>query len=128
MIKTIQDLIELKIVNPIYKVVLQPVKDNRGRFVRDDLKRIIKEEKQKFVKDLLIPHHFLKEGITSYGKTITSKNELAKKRSIVYDKYSARYYTVAHTTEEIHEALYKDEERVKIGFLAHTHKGTRSKY
>lgn len=128
MIKITEDSIELKIVNPVYKIILQPVKDNRGRFVRDELKRIIKEEKQKFVKDLLVPHNFLIEGITSYGKTITSKNELAKKRSIVYDKYSARYYTVAHTTEEIHDALRKNPQRSPIGFLSHTKKGNRSKY
>lgn len=119
MIRTNNGELELKIVNPIYKIVRKPIKDGRGRYVKDDLNRIVKEEVPVFVKDLLVPHSFLAEGVSAYGKTMTRKNEIAKKRSVIYDKYSARYYTVAHSKEEIEDALKQAYDRPPVGFLAH---------
>lgn len=118
-VKVIEDRIELKIITPIYKRKLKPIKDKRGKYVKDDLGRIVKEEAEEFVKNVFLPTDFYRDGITLTGSLLNRKNEIAKNKSIIYDRYTNRYYTVAHNREEIQTALDHMDKAPKIGFLAH---------
>lgn len=114
-----------KVVRPVYRTELVPIKDNRGRKVKDDVGRIIKEEKDVFVKDVYMPTEFLLDGITLHGKTLTKAGTIAKQRCIIFDRYTGQYFTVAHSLEEISEALSPRRADIKVGLLAHFNEQTK---
>jgi hypothetical protein len=102
-IKTTQDSLELKLINPIYKVKI--IKDNVGNSV----------EKEQFVKELRVKRWFKKDAITSVENYITSRNTVSSKRCIVYDKYCGKHFIAEHTLDEIIEITSINSYK-KIGF------------
>lgn len=59
------------------------------------------EKKSVLVKQMRVKKWFRKDAITSVEEVVTTKNTVAKKRSIIFDKYSGRFYEVYHTPGEI---------------------------
>ncbi len=123
-IKVMDERMELKIITPIYKQKLTPIKDKRGHYVKDDLGRIIKEESEIFVKNVFLPTDFYRDGITLSGTLLNKNREIAKNKSIIYDRYTNRYYTVAHNRDEIQQALSFSDKAPRIGFLSHLYENS----
>jgi len=59
------------------------------------------EQKEVLVKQLHVRKWFRKDGITSVEEYVTSKNRVARSRSVVFDKYSGRFYATFHSPEEV---------------------------
>lgn len=53
------------------------------------------------VKQIYARKWFSKDAITSVEEYVTNKNEIAKARSIVFDKYSSRFYATWHSPQEV---------------------------
>ena len=66
-------------------------------------------------KELHTKKWFVKEGITSVEEYVTHDNKIAKTRSLIFDKYSGRFYATHHSPEEILKHL--NGESRKIGFV-----------
>lgn len=126
-LKVLGDRMIAKVIKPVYRTELVPIKDSRGRKVKDDLGRIIKEERDIFIKDVFMSTEFLLDGITFHGKTLTKSGTVAKQRCIIFDRYTGQYFTVAHSLEEISEALSPRRADIKIGLLGHYYEQTNQK-
>ena len=59
------------------------------------------EQKEVLVKQLHVRKWFRKDGITSVEQYVTAKNKIARNRSIVFDKYSGRFYATFHSTDDV---------------------------
>jgi hypothetical protein len=108
----------LQVIYPLYKTELIPVKDNRGNKVKDDLGRYIKEEKQKLIKNVNVPLTFYIDDIRMTGGLLTEKGTVAKTKCVIYDRNTARYYNVNHTSDQERKAMSLDTYQ-PIGFLGH---------
>jgi hypothetical protein len=47
---------------------------------------------------------------------VTSKNTVSRNRSIVFDKYSGRFYATFHNAEEIMKSIETPHYKNQIGF------------
>jgi hypothetical protein len=108
MIRVDQDDIALLLVHSIYKTKLI------NRKTADGKKEVL--EKQILVKELRVNRWFRKDGIIGVQEYVTSKNTIAKKRCLVYDKYSNQYYLVNHSVEQVRKAI-KYIPKNQIGFV-----------
>ena len=71
-------------------------------------------QKEVLIKQIHIQKWFRKDGITSVEEYVTVKNKVARSRSIVFDKYSGRFYATFHSAEEIMDSIQPSKN--KIGF------------
>lgn len=85
--------LELTILHDVYKTKTVYVKLPGG----DEYP----EQKQVFVKTLKVKKWFLKEAIVSIEQYVTKRHSIGKSRSIIFDKFSGRSYTVLHTPQDI---------------------------
>jgi hypothetical protein len=106
--------IELFIIEPVFKTLTRDLKIN-GRFVKDSDGKKIKEERDKFVKEIYLKKWMDKRDISTYGQFIGSKGEINKSRCEIYNKTEGKYYRVAHTIDEIKQVL-QSEIRQGVGF------------
>jgi len=112
-IETMYDNVQLSIVHSVTK---QKLVSHKGAEYP--------ELKEVNVKQIYVQKWFKKEGITSVEEYVTSKNKIAKSRSIVFDKYSGRFYATYHSPKEVMESI----NRIKtnpIGYDNSVH-GSRS--
>ena len=98
-------MIELVIAHPVYKT--ETVYEKHG----DDE---FPEEKEVLVKEIKVRKWFHVESITSIEEYVTKNNRVSKKRSIIFDKYSSRFYVTWHPTDEIMSLVNKPKQ--PIGF------------
>lgn len=103
----------LYLVHPVYKTTIVYKKMPEG----DEYP----EEKQRLIKELRVMKWFRKDGITSVEQYVTTKNEIATNRSVIFDRYSNRFYTIAHSAHDVHEHLRKSTTTNKIGFTHVNH-------
>lgn len=99
------DAIEVKIITPIYK--------------NKTVTKIIEGEKTKIVKSILVKEIHMKkwlrkDGITSVDQYMTANQTIAKNRSVIYDKYTSKYFAIGESAESIMERLKPNKS--KIGF------------
>jgi hypothetical protein len=110
MIETNGDTIMLEIVHSVYKNKIQYEKLADGE--------LYPQKTEVLQKQMRVKKWFKKECITSVEEYVTSKNTIAKNRSIVFDKYSSRFYVTYHKPEEVLSSIgpYKNQ----IGFTYDT--------
>lgn len=89
--------IELSVVHNIYESEIVKVKNPD--------KTHDYEKREKLVKQLHVRKWFSKEGITSVEEYVTNDHRISKSRSIVFDKYTSRFYATWHNPSEIMEHL-----------------------
>ncbi len=117
-IKKTGDKITVQVVYPVYKTQTLPLKDSRGRRIKDDLGKYLKEERTVFVKYVNIPMSFSVDGITFHGGTLTTKGTVSKTQCTIFDRNTGQYYKVNHSQNAILEALSCNQ-YTPIGFLGH---------
>lgn len=109
-IRSTTDSIELKVVYPVYRTKLIKAKGSEDTFI----------EKSIIIKELRVKKWFKKDAITSIEDYVTSKNTISKLRSIVFDKYSGRFYPVFHPPEDIMIfTAIPNQFQQQIGFQCH---------
>lgn len=64
------------------------------------------EQKEVLVKQIHVRKWFRKDGITSVEEYVTSKNRVARSRSVVFDKYSGRFYATYHSANDVMQSIY----------------------
>lgn len=111
-IKESGEWITLNVIIEKYKQKFVNVKVG-GKVLKDEEGNNIKKEIDIFVKEVLVPTKFLKEGITMQGQTPNHQYRVQKTKSTIYDKYTNKMYVVKHTLDELGESLNK---RSIVGF------------
>lgn len=105
-IKLSKDNIRLSLVYPVYKQKTTYTKMPDGE--------LIPERKEKLVKEITVQKWFKRDAITSVEEYITSKNKIAKSRSIVHDKYTGKSFATFHSPEDIMQIA--EQTKHPIGF------------
>lgn len=95
-VKSDQNRIELSVVHSVYETKNKKVKTPQGI-------EVIPEEKM--TKQLHVRKWFVKEGITSVEEYVTADHRVSRNRSIVFDKYSGRFYATFHGADEVMKHL-----------------------
>lgn len=92
-IRSVQDNVCLSIVHSVtkQKTVYQKLSGGES----------FPEQKEVLIKQLHVNKWFKKDGITSVEEYVTAKNTIAKNRSIVFDKYSGRFYATYHSANDV---------------------------
>lgn len=86
---------------------------------------ILNEDGQ-LAKTMYVPQWFRKDGITSVSQHVTDRNTLSKRRCVIHDKYSGRFYGVAHNMDDIAKRVFNHITRTQqIGFTYDTNLHTR---
>lgn len=106
------ELIELSIVHPIYKTKTVYQKMQSGE--------IYPEEKQVLVKQIAVKKWINKNAIGSIEEKVTAKNTIAKERSIIFDRFSQRYYETFHNPQHLIQTLNTTPMKNQIGFTYDT--------
>lgn len=126
-IRSVQDNVCLSIVHSVtkQKTVYQKLSGGES----------FPEQKEVLIKQLHVNKWFKKDGITSVEEYVTAKNTIAKNRSIVFDKYSGRFYATYHSASDVMNSITGPNAN-QIGFRhdtqihttrpqVHKHKGGR---
>lgn len=104
--------VRLDIVHSIYRETIE-----FESFVEGELFPV---KKQVLVKQMRVKKWFKKECISSVEEYVTKKNEIAKNRCIVFDKYSSQFYAAYHTVEDVMNILESRPNKNQIGFTNDT--------
>lgn len=102
------DCVCLDVVHSVYKnkVVYEKMPDGD----------LFPNKKEILHKQLRVKKWFRKEAISSVEEYVTSKNTVSKTRSVVFDKYSGRFYATYHSVEEVIKHLAPQPYKNQIGF------------
>lgn len=111
-IESYGDSVRLDLVHSIYKTTVEYEKLPEGE--------LYPTQKEKLVKQIRVKKWFKKEGITSVEEYVTIKNHVSKKRSIVFDKYSGKFYATFHHPDEILSSIEIPTHKSPIGFTYDT--------
>ena len=95
-----RDNIRLSIVYPVYKDKISYTKLPDGE--------LMPEKKEVLKKEITMQKWFKRDAIVSVEEYITTQDKIAKKRSVVYDKYSGRSFVTYHSPDEIMNTIYPD--------------------
>lgn len=105
MIKSTPDSIELTLIQSVYKRVYR---SKEGMDPEEDL---VLEKQVKVLK------RFERTSIGSVEQCLTAHNKVSKTKCIVYDKFSGKFYEVAHSYEEVNFVVFGNEQSPNpIGF------------
>lgn len=107
-IETTGDSIRLEIVHSVYKSKVEYEILSEGE--------VFPNKKEVLKKQMRVKKWFKKECISSVEEYVTSKNKVARKRSIVFDKYSGKFYATFHSPEEIINKIEHNSCKSPIGF------------
>ena len=98
--------IRVTIITPIYKTkIVTKVIDGEK----------IKKETSILVKEIRTTKWLKKEGITSVDNYLTSKNTIASTRSLIFDKFTNKFYAVGHSQSDIISNI-EPKQPNKIGY------------
>ena len=106
------DAVSLNVVHSVYKTKTIYQKLGGGE--------LFPERKEVLVKQIKVKKWFVKESISSIEEYVNSKNQISRKRSVVFDKYSGRFYATFHTPEEVLDAISANPVKNSIGFTHDT--------
>lgn len=95
--KTEGSRVEFFVIQPLYK---QKIVQKR-----DELGFTIKEETNKFVKEVWLRVSMDKNEIGPYGEYVGTKGQIIKNRTMVFNKTTVSYYKVGHSIDEIKKAM-----------------------
>jgi hypothetical protein len=112
-VQTTVDDIQLEIVHSVYK--------NKVVYEKLEGGEVYPEKKEVLVKQIKVKKWFKKEAIVSVEEYVTTKNKVAKTRSIVFDKYSSRFYATYHNADEVMKNISNRTRNTQIGFNNDTH-------
>lgn len=102
------DTIELNVVHSIYKTKTIYQKMEGGE--------LFPERKEVLIKQIKVKKWFKKECISSVEEYVNSKNQVSRKRSVVFDKYSGRFYATFHSPQEVMQNISSSPMTTPIGF------------
>lgn len=102
------DCILLDVVHSIYKSKTVYQKMEGGD--------LYPEKKEILLKQIKVKKWFRKECISSVEQYVTSKNKIAKNRSVIFDKFSGRFYATYHSPEDIIRNISATPITQPIGF------------
>jgi hypothetical protein len=106
------DSVRLEVVHSVYKTKVHYEKMEGGD--------LFPEQRDVLVKQIRVKKWFKKEAITSVEEYVTVKNTIAKSRSIVFDKYSGKFYATFHGTQEVINHIEPQSYKNQIGFTYDT--------
>ena len=104
----IHDSVALDVVHSVYKTKTIYQKMEGGE--------LFPERKEVLVKQIKVKKWFKKESISSVEEYVNSKNKISKKRSVVFDKYSGRFYATFHSPQDVIRAISAQPMNNSIGF------------
>ena len=107
-IETRDDKVQLYIVTPLYKNL--PNCPSQGD--------INVAPQQVFDKNISVRKWMNKDAITSVDEYINDNNTISKTKSIIYDKYSAKFFITNHSVDDVMDNISRSVK--KIGFLSIT--------
>lgn len=104
-------MIGLNLVHPIYKKKVTLSISPEGETVPLEIDVLVRE--------LKIRKWFKRDSFSSIEQATTKNDRISKTRSVVYDRYSARFYETWHSDIEIMETLYESElkKNLSVGFI-----------
>jgi hypothetical protein len=111
-ISSTSDTVCLEIVHSVYKQKVEYEQMPEGD--------LFPQKKEVLKKQIRVKKWFKKECISSVEEYVTNKNTIAKNRSIVFDKYSQRFYATYHNPEEILRNIQPEPYKNQIGFVYDT--------
>jgi hypothetical protein len=111
-IRITSDSIQLEVVHSVYK--------ERVEYERLPEGESYPVKKEVLQKQIRVKKWFKKEAITSVEEYVTVKNTIAKNRSIVFDKYSGKFYATFHHPEEVIKNIEPQSYKNQIGFTHDT--------
>lgn len=111
-IETTAEIVCLYVVHSIYK--------NKVEYEQMPEGELFPVKKEVFQKQIRVRKWFKKEAIISVEEHVTVKNTIAKNRSVVFDKYSARFYVTYHKPEDILNHIDVQSYKNPIGFTYDT--------
>lgn len=106
------DSVRLEVVHSVYKTKVEYEKMPEGE--------MYPTQKEKLVKQIRVKKWFKKEAITSVEEYVTVKNTIAKNRSVVFDKYSGKFYATFHGAQEVINNIEPQPYKNQIGFTHDT--------
>jgi hypothetical protein len=106
------DSVRLEVVHSVYKTKVHYEKMEGGD--------LFPAQKDILVKQIKVKKWFKKEAITSVEEYVTVKNTIAKNRSIVFDKYSGKFYATFHGAQEVINTIEPQSYKNQIGFTYDT--------
>jgi hypothetical protein len=107
-----RDSIELSIIHSIYK--------NKVVYQKLESGELYPEKREVLVKQIKVKKWFLKEAIVSVEQYVNSRNKITPNRSVIFDKFSGKFYATFHSPQEIVENINSITKTSPIGFL-HEH-------
>ena len=108
----LDESIQLDVVHSIYKSKTVYQKMEGGD--------LYPEKKEVLIKQIKVKKWFRKECISSIEQYVTSKNKIAKNRSVIFDKFSGRFYATYHSPEDIIKQISATTTTQPIGFAYDT--------
>lgn len=111
-IRTTSDSVQLEVVHSVYKFKVEYEQMPEGD--------LFPNRKEVLHKQIRVKKWFKKEAITSVEEYVTVKNTIAKSRSIVFDKYSGKFYATFHNPEEVIKCIEPQSYKNQIGFTYDT--------
>ncbi len=109
----------LNVVSPTYKTKLIALRDFDGKLIKGPDGKSIKQEQDIYIKDIEVPTGFSIDSITMTGGVMTKRGTINKTQCVIYDKYTGRFYTVAHSRTDVEDAIGLYDTAPPIGFMAH---------
>lgn len=100
------ETLELKVITAIYKQVVVEVKGDDGK--------IELEEDEQHVKDLIVLQLF-DRGDLRLSQYVNKKFMVSKKKCMVFDRLTQKYYRLAHTYAEV-KGMLEGPEKTPMGF------------
>lgn len=104
--------VRLDVVHSVYKTKLEYEQLPEGE--------LFPNKREVLQKQIRVKKWFKKEGITSVEEYVTAKNRISKSRSIVFDKYSGRFYATFHSADEVMRNIETQPYKNQIGFTYDT--------
>ena len=103
-----EETIALYVVHSIYKTKTIYQKIEGGE--------LFPEKKEVLVKQIKVKKWFKKECISSIEEYVNSKNKISKHRSVVFDKFSGRFYATFHSPQDVLSQISSTPMNNPIGF------------
>ena len=106
--------IELIIIQPFYYLESKYSQDKKGSWIRDEHGKRVKDDYQTFVKENRLRVICDIADIKLHGEYANKDGKVLKTRSQVFNVASGDYYKVAHSIDEINQAL---KPKKPIGYI-----------
>jgi hypothetical protein len=100
--------IQLSVVHSVYK--------NKTIYQKLEGGELYPEQKEVLVKQIRVKKWFRREAIVSVEEYVNSKHKVCPKRSVIFDKFSGRFYATYHSPQEVLQHIDPKAPTNPIGF------------